>query len=55
MDNNISDLSIIILVTFHGVIYEVITTFIENRGLWVDYMSALSMLFVLTKYIISLS
>ena len=31
MDNNISDLSII-LVTFHGVIHEVITAFIENRG-----------------------
>ena len=44
MDNNISDLSIIILVTFHGVIYEVITTFIKNRGLWADYMSVLSML-----------
>ena len=44
MDNNISDLSIIILVTFHGVIHEVITAFIENRGVWVEYMSALSML-----------
>ena len=44
MDNYISDLSIIILVTFHGVIHEVITAFIENRGVWVDYMSALSML-----------
>ena len=43
MDDNISDLSII-LVTFHGVIHEVITAFIENRGVWVDYMSALSML-----------
>ena len=41
--NNISDLSII-LVTFHGVIHEIIIAFIENRGLWVDYMSALSML-----------
>ena len=39
MDNNISDLSIIILVTFHGVIHEVVTAFIENRGLWVDYVS----------------
>ena len=39
MDNNISDLSIIILVTFHGVIPEVITAFIENRGVWVDYVS----------------
>ena len=44
MDNNISDLSIIILVTFHGVIHEVITAFNENRGVWVHYMSALSML-----------
>ena len=44
MDNNISELSIIILVTFHGVIHEVITAFIENRRVWVDYMSALSML-----------
>ena len=39
MDNNISDLSIIILVTFHGVIHEVITAFIKNTGLWVDYVS----------------
>ena len=38
MDNNISDLLIIILVTFHGVIHEVITAFIENTGLWVDYL-----------------
>ena len=38
MDNNISDLSIIILVTFHGIIHEVITAFIENTGLWVDYI-----------------
>ena len=44
MDNNISDLLIIILVTFHGVIHEVIIAFIETTGLWVDYMSALSML-----------
>ena len=44
MDNNISDVSIMILVAFHGVIHEVITAFIENRGLWVDYASALSML-----------
>ena len=38
MDNNISDLLIIILVTFHGVIHEVIIAFIENTGLWVDYI-----------------
>ena len=44
MDNNISDLSMIILVTFHGVIHDVITAFIKNTGLWVDYISALSML-----------